>query len=557
MDDAFAVEPALLIDVLAALSAQDETMSAAQILKAALVSMEIIEADASEEGSLPESSEVQRAATMPLPSLPSDLITSGEVTQPLDLELEPELGLVESGTDSTSSTQADAAFDSTLAELADIYESDDDELPPLASRRIPAAEEVLDPAVAAARLDAALGTAEIESERAVIALELAELTRDRLHDPDAAVSIFEQALEFARPGDDVWDEANEALGDLFAIREDWPNLLDVYERRLSIPDVDKSSVHLQRASVLNTMERFEDARTACELALPSGDRARELLVTILERLEDWDAIVELLLTEISDLGKRDQAYRHWRAADILREPQPELALLHLRQSAQLLDDEELGREFIALARSVGSNEDQCEALCYQADLLGNTTSAAVRRSSLLLEAARLLADGDDLSRVRLLLEDSLASWPENVDAVVALGRCLEQLGDADALFDLLEIEMKLLLPGTRRGLTALRLADLGMQLERGQDAVDHYLSIAHGDLEGTSFEERLPTQGTMERKRPSHRCGCVRQTAHELFDGGQDVSAIVNILEDALSRLYASGCLSAACRSLSDNFDDS
>ena len=121
--------------------------------------MEIIEADAPEEGSLPESSEVQRTATMPLPALPSDMRTAGEVTRPLDLELEPELGLVESGTDSTQSSKADAAFDSTLAELADIYESDDDELPPLASRRIPAAEEVLDPAAAAARLDAALGTA--------------------------------------------------------------------------------------------------------------------------------------------------------------------------------------------------------------------------------------------------------------------------------------------------------------------------------------------------------------------------------------------------------------
>ena len=201
-----------------------------------------------------------------------------------------------------------------------------------------------------------------------------------------------------------------------------------------------------------------------------------------------------------------------------------------------MEDEELGREFIALARLVGTNEDQCEALCYQADLLGNTTSAAVRRSSLLLEAARLLSDGDDLSRVRLLLEDSLASWPENVDAVVALGRCLEQLGDSDALFDLLEIEMKLLLPGTRRGLTALRLADLGMKLGREQDAVDKYLSIAQGDLEGTSFEERLPTPGTIERgERPvAAVVAAYVERAHEMFDGGQDVSEIVNILEDAL-----------------------
>ena len=148
-----------------------------------------------------------------------------------------------------------------------------------------------------------------------------------------------------------------------------------------------------------------------------------------------------------------------------------------------MEDEELGREFSTLARLVGTNEDQCEALCYQADLLGDNFSGGAS-FKFALEAARLLSDGDDLERVRLLLEDSLASWPENVDAVVALGRCLEQLGDSDALFDLLEIEMELLLPGTRRGLTALRLADLGQKLGREQDAVDKYFSIANGDPEG-------------------------------------------------------------------------
>ena len=67
--------------------------------------MEIIEAEVVVDESASELSEANRAVTMPLPSLPSGIKATGDVTRPLNLETEPDVGLVEPRPDSTLSQQ--------------------------------------------------------------------------------------------------------------------------------------------------------------------------------------------------------------------------------------------------------------------------------------------------------------------------------------------------------------------------------------------------------------------------------------------------------------------
>ncbi|MEE2755797.1 MAG: hypothetical protein VYA30_04015 [Myxococcota bacterium] len=167
--------------------------------------------------------------------------------------------------------------------------------------------------------------------------------------------------------------------------------------------------------------------------------------------------------------------------------------------------------------------------------MGESTAAAVRRSSLLAEAAKVLEPSGDLERIRLVLEDSLNAWAENVDALSALSRCLEQLNDDEALFALLEREMSLLLPGLHRGRAAVKLAYLAKRLNHDSEQIAKYVSLALRDLEGTEDEQQIRDGFSEFVVQPlsSVTQSLIEQAREKLVDGG-DVETIGALLEEVL-----------------------
>ncbi|MEE2755796.1 MAG: tetratricopeptide repeat protein [Myxococcota bacterium] len=309
-------------------------------------------------------------ATMPLPVIDETQLEVGR----LDVDSTPDANRVnqdvlttrEVGSLDRAGVSMDEAYEETLASLSDTYAADDDELPPLATRRLPTEEEIQNPADAAAQLRARADELGDTPNAAPIWLQLAELIRDRMHDPDGAVPCFERVLELAGPTSSEWLESVEALEDLFAIRENWSSLLRLYDIRLANQPENAASIHLLRASVLNTHGRLEEASEAAEKALSLGDRARELLIGILEKQGDSERIEDLLLSDLDDLGKADRGYRYWRAADVAQKTHEGRALTYLSQAAKLLSDTELATQFLNLARQMDDAELLVDALFYQA-----------------------------------------------------------------------------------------------------------------------------------------------------------------------------------------------
>ncbi|MCB9544587.1 MAG: hypothetical protein H6706_01675 [Myxococcales bacterium] len=100
------------------------------------------------------------------------------------------------------------------------------------------------------RLEEAVLAAPTPGERARARLALAEYRRDELHQPDAAVPVFEAVLDEARPGTATWLEALEALEDLHALRHAWDAVLALYDRRGAAGLLDATERAILRAATL-------------------------------------------------------------------------------------------------------------------------------------------------------------------------------------------------------------------------------------------------------------------------------------------------------------------
>ena len=260
-------------------------------------------------------------ATQPLPSV-NDIPASESPEESMPTASDAIVRTQELSSLDHARISLDVAYEETLATLENTFDPDDDELPPLASRNVPTELEVTEPVKAAEALVKAIDVA-VGHGRAVLRLQLAELTRDRLHNPDGALEIFEHVLSDAEPGTHEWSEAMEALEDVRALRGEWDELLALYDRRIESGLEPAAQVQLLKASVLRTCGRLDDAREAATEALSEGDRALDLLVSILEDQGDVESAAEVLVRNIEDLGRVERGHRFWRAADLCMDTAPD------------------------------------------------------------------------------------------------------------------------------------------------------------------------------------------------------------------------------------------
>ena len=432
----------------------------------------------------------------------------------------------------------DAMFEETLATLEATFDSDDDELPPLSSRRLPTSEELESPTEAAEALRGRIAETVDKSDLANLLLELAELTRDRLHNPDGAIPIFQQIMDDVPPEMDEWSEAMETLEDFYSLRANWDALLALHDRCIEAGVGGQAEAYFRKAKVLFNCERLEAAREASERALPMGDEALELLVSILQRMGRGKEGATHLLVDLENLGKVDRGHRLWRAAELLRTEDKPGSLELLERASTLISERELIADLVSMAREVGRVESLANALCAQAATLGEGTAASVKRSGLYLEAARLMKESQDDARLRSLLEKSLSAWPENVDTVLELRACLETQGDLAALGSLLEVELGLLLPGTRRGLTALRLAEIQKDFDGNDEGFEKNIRLAAADLVGTEHYARVEDLAgdlsLLVENTVSDVTDALLSRASTQIDQGGRVKDVVAILEEAL-----------------------
>ncbi len=362
-------------------------------------------------------------------------------------------------------------------------EGPDDELPPLEIDPDASAREAAHGRAAA--LEAELAETVEPDARARLFLELAELRRDRLHDPDGSVPALIGVLDNAEPAGPLWVEALEALEDLHALREEWDALLALYDRREQAGMGTAAELNLLRASILRTAGRLDEAIAAAERAAPTGGRALDLLVSLLRSAGRVEEAAARVLKGLDRLSPVEAAHRRWRAAELLTEGDPPRALALLAEAHAEIDDPEVVEQWIALARRVDDARALLDALEAQAATLGDSGPDAVRRSSALAEAGALAADQGAPTRARRLFEASLSAWPDNVEAMEHLAGVLSGVSDHEALADLRARQIEAALPGPHRGELALDLARLFIDALGDVDGAERWLDMAAADLEGT------------------------------------------------------------------------
>ncbi|MEZ4431318.1 MAG: tetratricopeptide repeat protein [bacterium] len=360
---------------------------------------------------------------------------------------------------------------------------DDDELPPLDMSRL--AFDPSDAAAEAEAIEARLAGELTPAERARALLSLAELRRDRLHDPDGAVPAFEEVLDLAEPAGPEWSEALEALEDLHAIREDWPRLLALYDRREAAGG-DPAEIDLLRASILRAAGRLDEAVEAAERAAPTSGRALDLFVSLLVEAGRPAEAAAALVDDLARLGAEDAGHRRWRAAELVAAADPAQALAWLAEAHADLGDPALCDAWVEAARAAGDRRALADALEAQADALrGGGGVDAIRRSNALAEAGRVAAELGETRRARRLFDASLAAWPDNVEVLDDLAALLDRIDDVAALVVVRGRQIEAALPGPHRGEMALALARLAITRLGDRATAERWLAVAADDLDGT------------------------------------------------------------------------
>lgn len=426
---------------------------------------------------------VPRPETAPLTSGPGAAEPSDVADELPDEAPSARRVLRSSGPPSVAPAPSSAPPEALDLDDLDPFDLDDDELPPLDGER---ATGGLDDAQARAEaVEAELEQTIDPDLRARLLLDLAELRRDRLHDPDGAVPALLGVLDNAEPAGPLWVEAMEALEDLHAVRSEWDALLSLYDRREQAGLGTPAELNLLRASILRAAGRLDEAVTAAERAGPTGGRALELLVSLLVQAGRAEDAAGRLLSGIDRLSATEAGHRRWRAAELLVESKPDLALALLAEAHADVDEPEVVDAWVELARRVGDERALLDALEAQAERLGDGAADAVRRSTALAEAGALASKQGAVARARRLYEASLSAWPDNVEVMERLAEVLEDTADDEALAELRARQIGAALPGPHRGELALDLARLHIDALGDPSGAEPWLDMAAADLEGT------------------------------------------------------------------------
>lgn len=319
------------------------------------------------------------------------------------------------------------------------------------------------------QLETELDTPEIDQEtQAHLALEIAIIYRDQLLDIPNAKAWFWDGLKRS-PNDNLRYELNESLAELYTVTQDWEGLLEYYlfiaKQKWSDPD----EAHLQRASLLKTLERPLEAITACEEALSAldeessvtrsigkQDRYEETLrlkADLLTEQDQHEIAVDLLIQHHDQLELNRSALRHAYAARILKNHDQERAATLYQIAYNESPSETLLDEWLSHANHWGDAYARASAV--RASVKANSNLQNTRVSSRRLAQ---LADEVHINTPLLSIELYQESLDQQLDLDIA--ERLINISEQRDQFQSLAHGLNLLIPecfeGEYRGLLKLK-----------------------------------------------------------------------------------------------------
>jgi tetratricopeptide (TPR) repeat protein len=328
-------------------------------------------------------------------------------------------------------------------------------------RKMPSEQELAAPDSEATQMLSAIESTEDNQEKAQLLLDLAELRRDRLFQPDLALESFWQAIECASPESDVWREAVEALEDIYTLENNWTELLKLLDLRIESGHEDELELYLIKGATLRSAGRFDDAVSAIKTAIELGERAVELLVDVLERQGKHEAAARCLIDGAETIGGVAGDDYRLRAAVLLHAIDPNEALEQLN----LIDHKDIQNEALDLHLQIAQQLNTVQLLpelyVRKSESVPDNASGQIRASQYLVSAGEVCKTAlQDLDGAATHLQAALDVWGDNVDALGLLRTVQTEREDFEGVVACLEREIELSLPGPFRGQLKALLAEI-------------------------------------------------------------------------------------------------
>jgi tetratricopeptide (TPR) repeat protein len=264
-----------------------------------------------------------------------------------------------------------------------------------------------------------------------ILLELGQLLRDQLRQPEQAVAAYGEAAKL-RPADDT---IGEQLAELYASAE-WPNpggleqaaalFLRLAQRREARDDREGAIAYYRRALGAN----------------PQHNSAARRLQRAYEELQRWEDLERLYQHRLAFVSERDALELQRRRAELLHERLDRPAEAAKCYEALLAQDVPGSASWLSLRqiyRKLGQHRELADLLARQAD----STRKRSKRADLLLEAATLhYEELGDPERAARLWRQVLELQPGHPEALAGLEAHLAHRGDYRQLAQLIEYALE-------------------------------------------------------------------------------------------------------------------
>ncbi len=274
--------------------------------------------------------------------------------------------------------------------------------------------------------------------------ELAVLYRDRLGDAEQS-AVYVHAILQIDPGD---EEAQQAYGDHFRRKSDWPSLLDLLEfsfdhaQRTGAP-VERRMARLEEIAVLAERQLGDGARALAawqkmEEIAPQHDRAREAQKRLLMKEKSWDGLAKVLQREakaVTDPARKVELHRRLAKLYIEKVGDAGRGVEWFRKV--LAEEPGDAASFRALAEIFEHQarwQDLAEVVRGQLDVVPDGDKVGLLRRLAPLYEEKLNSPGEAAWALRQIL----ALQPGDRDSYLRLANVLAAVGDRAGLADVLE-----------------------------------------------------------------------------------------------------------------------
>ena len=324
-------------------------------------------------------------------------------------------------------------------------------------------------------------------------LEMAQYARDELFDLEQASVFFWQILEHAPLAHKALVDAVDGLNEIYIAGEEWEQILKLYQTQIQRGMKRTSFLHLQSASTLKTLGRWEEALESIIVA-GSEKGALELHVEILKRLDRIDEAVDVLMEDLENLSDQESVYRQYLAAHTLKESQPSVAAELFEQVYHANPNPKYLNEWMDHSLEWGDPYGRASAVRAYVQSLGTDDGTLKKRSKALGHLAREVAEQAPLLSIDLL-QNVLTLDLGDVESAELLIEIALKRDQYRALRGGLSALISQCLEGEYRGLLKLRLIFtlfILTEIEEAQKCLDSLLEDFQDPLQDSElFDEIL------------------------------------------------------------------